>query len=169
MNKWKLSKRRKTISTKMIIFIVFILTCLISISYAKYTSVLKINTKVTLKGKPIVQDELPVVISPNTEGSNDYIDFSVSENVLNVQNQYISGNSVVVDFKATTQTGKPRELNLNLDFLNSTEYTYTNGSVAFEMNGNTAFVAVSPSAHVTTTVEPNSSRNIVYRFWRIKI
>ena len=56
-------------------------------------------------------------------------------------------------------------MNLNLDFLNSTEYTYTNGSVAFEMNGNTNFVAASPSAHVTTTVEPNSSRNINYRFW----
>ena len=46
MNKWKLSNKRKSISTKMIIFILFILTSIISVSYAKYSTTLKINSKV---------------------------------------------------------------------------------------------------------------------------
>ena len=98
MNKWKLSKKRKSISTKMIIFILLILTSIISVSYAKYSTTLKINSKVVLKGRtPVVTDEIPVVLLPNTEGGNDYIDFTVSDNVLNVQNQYVSGNSLIVD------------------------------------------------------------------------
>ena len=170
MNKWKLSKKRKSISTKMIIFILLILTSIISVSYAKYSTTLKINSKVVLKGRtPVVTDEIPVVLLPNTEGGNDYIDFAVSGNVLNVQNQYVSGNSFIVDFKSTTQTGKPRELSLNLDFKNATEYVYTDGSMTYEATGNVAFISEQPEYSITQNLAPNENRKYSNKFWVIKV
>lgn len=170
MNRWKLSKKRKPISTKMIIFILLILTSIISVSYAKYSTTLKINSKVVLKGRaPVVTDELPVVLLPNTEGGNDYIDFTVSENVLNVQNQYVSGNSFIVDYKATTQTGKPREMNLNIDFKNATEFVYTDGSITYEATGNVDFISSQPEFSITQTLAPNENRKYSNKFWVVKV
>lgn len=157
MNKKKLSKRRNTISTKMIIFFLFVLICLISVGYSTYTTTLKINTKVTLKGKT-VDDDMPVEFIPNTVGGIDFVDFSVSEDVLSLQNQYISGDTFFVEYKSLTQTGKPREMNFNLNFLNLSEYEYTNGSVEYECSGNVSFISQQPTYTVTSTISPNESR-----------
>ena len=88
---------------------------------------------------------------------------------MNVQNQYVSGNSFIVDFKSTTQTGKPRELNLNLDFKNATEYVYTDGSISYEATGNVAFISEQPEFSITQTLAPNENRKYNNKFWFIKV
>ena len=44
-------------------------------------------------------------------------------------------------------------MNIQLDFINHSGYTYTNGTVAYEISGNTSFVPDSPTTTVTTTLQ----------------
>lgn len=70
--------------------------------------------------------------------------------------------------KSATTTGKPRTMQLKIDFKNASTEEYTNGAVTYEITGNNGFIASNPTATVTTTIEPSDSGTLTTNFSSLK-
>lgn len=149
MNKKYKIKKYTTISNFYIIVIAITIMLFFGVGYSMFSTTLTIQATATAKKS---DTDLPIDI-PTTPGGTDYVSMTVDNNVLEIVSQSIDGNTVNVNLKPITSTGKPRSMNIQLDFINHSGYTYTNGTVAYEISGNTSFVPNSPTTTVTTTLQ----------------
>lgn len=157
--------RRKNFSNIFIVVVAIIIMSLFGVGYSIFSTELTING--TAIAKATGQD-IPVVIEPTTPGGTEYVSITVDNNVLEVTSQTINGNTVNIDLKAIANTGKPRTMSMSMDFINNTEYTYTNGTVAYEVTGNTTFVQTQPTKTVPTTLQPGETGTLSISFSNAK-
>ena len=134
------------------------------VGYSIFSTTLTIQATATAKKS---DTDLPIDI-PTTPGGTDYVSMTVDNNVLQIVSQSIDGNTVNVNLKPTTSTGKPRKMNIQLDFMNNSGYTYTNGTVTYEVSGNTTFVPNRPTTTVTTTLQTGETGTFTADFTGVK-
>lgn len=158
-------RRKKQISNIFIVVVAIIIMSLFGVGYSMFSTELTISG--TVIAKPVNQD-IPVVIEPSTPGGTDYVSITVDNNVLQVTSQTVTGNTVNVDLKALTSAGKPRTITMSMDFINNTAYTYTNGTVDYEITGDTGLVQTQPTKTVTTTVQPGETGTLSMSFSNVK-
>ncbi len=164
MNKKYKIKRGKIISNFFIIVIAIIIMLFFGVGYSMFSTTLTIQATATAKKS---DTDLPIDI-PTTPGGTDYVSMTVDNNVLQIVSQSIDGNTVNVDLKPTTSTGKPRKMNIQLDFMNNSGYTYTNGTVTYEVSGNTTFMPNRPTTTVTTTLQTGETGTFTADFTGVK-
>lgn len=160
MNKKYKIKKHTTISNFYIIVIAITIMQFFGVGYSMFSTTLTIQATATAKKS---DTDLPIDI-PTTPGGTDYVSMTVDNNVLEIVSQSIDGNTVNVNLKPTTSTGKPRGMNIQLDFINHSGYTYTNGTVAYEVSGNTSFVPNKPTTTVTTTLQQGETGTFTANF-----
>lgn len=158
-------RRKKQISNICIIVVAIIIMSLFGVGYSMF------STQLTISGTAIAKATgagEPIVIEPSTPGGTDYASITVSENVLNVSSQIVTGNTVNVQLTATDSKGKPRTISMSMNFTNNSDYTYTNGTVDYEVTGNTTFVQTQPTKTVTTTLQPGETGSLSVSFSNAK-
>lgn len=160
MNKKYKIKKRKIISNFHITVITIVIMLFFGVGYSIFSTTLTIQATATIKKS---DTDLPIEI-PTTPGDTDYISMTVDNNVLEIVSQSIEGNTVNVNLRPVTSTGKPRNMNIQLDFINNSGYTYTNGTVTYEVSGNTSFVPNRPTTAVTTTLQKGETGTFTANF-----
>lgn len=162
---YKKYRRKKQISNIFIIIIAIIVMLFFGVSYSIF------STTLTITGTAIAKnmDDMPVEIEPGTQGGTDYVSITIAEsNVLEVTSQTISGNTVDVNIKVLTSTGKPRNMSMSMNFINNTDYTYTNGTVTYEVTDDTGLVQTQPTKTVTTTLQSGETGTLSISFSNVK-
>lgn len=163
-NKYKIRKKKSRFN--LYIIIVFgIITMFFGVGYSFFSTHLEINGTAKLINNDI---DIPVEIQPGTEGGTDYVSLTVADNVLEVIDQAIVGDTVQVNLRPTTSTGKPRNMDIIMNFANNSNYTYTNGSVTCEITGDTGFIRQQPTVTITTTLQPGEEGSISAHFSNLK-
>lgn len=163
---YKKYRRKKQISNIFIVVVAIIIMSLFGVGYSMF------STELTISGTAIAKatgQDIPVDIQPSTPGGTDYVSIAIAEsNVLEVTSQTISSNTVDVNIKVLTSTGKPRTMSMSMDFMNNTEYTYTNGTVTYEVTEDTGLVQTQPTKTVTTTLQPGETGTLSISFSNVK-
>lgn len=146
-------RRKKVFKTWYIFAILIVILVVISTSYALWSTTLYINGTVTGTNK---QTEIPVTLIPKS-GTDQYVVTDFAQNVAIIESQYIEKNVLIVNYLAKDTKGTPRNTTIDLNFQNDHSETLQNGTVTYEITGDSAFFSSQPT--ITTTSSVNSGGN----------
>ena len=158
-------KKKKVFSSLYIIVIFCIITIFFGVGYSIY------STELTIKGLARIENsetDIPVEIKPGTEGGTDYVSLTVADNVMEVISQEIIGDTINVNLRPTTSTGKPRAMDMVINFVNKTNNTYINGTASYEGTGDEGFIRQNPNVSVATTLQPGEQGSLNVNFPQVK-
>lgn len=158
--------KKHKFNSSIIILVFICILLLLGISYSAWTTTLTVSGTATAEQSS--ENKIPVEILPDTPGGDDFAGITVTNNALTVTSQTIEGNTLTISMKSATTTGKPRTMQLSMNFKNASNVAYTNGAVTYEITGNNGFIGKNPSATVTTTIAPSDSGTLTTNFSSLK-